>query len=123
MKKFAAITAVALLAACGGTEEAEEPAGETTTMTSAPGPGLYEVAQADGEVAQTRLNADGTYADIVDGEQVATGAYEWNDGEMCFTAEGSEESACFKDSPVAEDGSFTVTAADGTTSTVRRVGD
>lgn len=125
MRKLILLAGVAALAACAEAEAPEDTeAMEEATVAEAPAiePGLFEVTSADGEVGQTRLNADGTYVDIVDGEQIGSGTWVQRDGQMCFDgdAEGEEE-ACWTDGPMNEDGSWTATGPDGTTVTVRRV--
>ncbi len=121
MKKLILLAGVASLAACGGAEapaETEAPA----EVATGPEAGLYEVTTAEGQVARTQMNADGTYSDIVDGEASGTGKWTWADGKTCFTSdeEGSEES-CWTDGDTAEDGSWTATGPNGETVTVRPV--
>lgn len=131
MKKLVTLSICLALAACSEAEAPVEETDDTAAMAeetaapmaaTAPEPGLYEVTMADGATSQTRLNADGTFVDIVDGAESATGTWRWADGQMCF--DGDEEGVdevCYTDGPPAADGSWTVTGPDGTTATVRQI--
>lgn len=131
MKRLIPIAAAAALAACSQPAE-ETPAPAETDAAATPvdtvaisqlaGPeaaGTYEVTWADGTMTTTTINADGTYVDMMDGEETAHGAWVVKEGKNCLTPEGGAE-LCWTDSAPAEDGSWTATAEDGTTVTVRR---
>ncbi|WP_338445263.1 hypothetical protein V5F89_08690 [Pelagerythrobacter marensis] len=130
MRKTVLTAAVLALCACSqqGEEAAAdaqtaEPADPVQTGTSAlagdDAAGDYEVTWADGTVTTTRINADGTYVDLMDGTETARGTWEVRDNRNCLTPEGGAE-LCWTDSPPAPDGSWTATAEDGTTVTVTR---
>lgn len=74
---------------------------------------------ADGTVASTVINADGTYADTdPTGKAVKKGKFVHKDGKDCFDPDGDEAEECWSRSPVAADGSFTATNPAGTKVTV-----
>jgi len=127
MKKFIALAAFAALAACGD-RDAEAPAAEDTTAAVAPAEtgtmaGSYDVKMADGTMATTVINADGTYVDTdKDGKQVK-GMFTRKDGKDCFDPEGDDPAECWTVTTPAADGSFTATGLDGkTTVTVTPAG-
>ncbi len=130
MKKIILLAALAALSACSQkTEEKAEPAAapaETAAPPAAAGPavasttapGTYDVKMADGTMATTVINADGTYVDTdAKGKQVK-GQYATHDGKDCFDPEGDEMGMCWAVSKPGADGSFTATADDGTVVTV-----
>jgi hypothetical protein len=130
MKKIILLVALAALSACSQkTEEKAEPAAapaETAAPAAAAGPavasttapGTYDVKMADGTMATTVINADGTYVDTdAKGKQVK-GQYATHDGKDCFDPEGDEMGMCWAVSKPGADGSFTATADDGTVVTV-----
>lgn len=123
MKKFVLLAAAcAAAAACSQTAEepappAETTAAEPTTAAADQGvtPGTYDVKMADGSVATTTINADGSYVDTgPEGEQVR-GAYARKDGRDCFDPAGDDPEMCWTVGETAADGSFTATSADGET--------
>lgn len=124
MKKFVLLAAVAVLSACSQqAEETKEPAApsETTAAASAATgtpPGEYEVKMADGSVASTTINADGSYVDTDPKGKAIKGKIAFKDGKDCFDPDGDEAEVCWSLSPAAADGSFTATAPDGTAVTV-----
>lgn len=127
MKKLVLLAALTALSACSQkTEEkkevAAEPAAEATpapTADSGTTPGSYDVKMADGTMASTVINADGTYADTdTTGKTVKKGKFAHKDGKDCFDPDGDEAEECWSLSPVAADGSFTATNPEGTTVTV-----
>lgn len=132
MKSLVLIAATVALSACSqGGEETPAPA-ETTEAAAAPtdtartsalaGPdaaGTYTVTWADGTITTTVINDDGTYIDMMDGEETARGTWAVKDGRSCLTPEGGAE-LCWTDSEPAADGSWTATADDGTTVTVTK---
>lgn len=130
MKKIIFLAALAALSACSQkTEEKAEPTAapaETAAPAAAAGPavasttapGTYDVKMADGTMATTVINADGTYVDTdAKGKQVK-GQYATHDGKDCFDPEGDEMGMCWAVSKPGADGSFTATADDGTVVTV-----
>ncbi|KQZ61358.1 hypothetical protein ASD67_19205 [Sphingopyxis sp. Root1497] len=126
MKKLVLLAALAALSACSQkTEEKKEtPAAPTETAAPAPAtdsgtaPGTYDVKMADGTVATTTINADGTYVDTdAKGKQVK-GLYATHDGKDCFDPEGDAPGMCWAVTKPGADGSFTATADDGTVVTV-----
>lgn len=132
MKRLVLIAVAATLSACS--QQAEDTAAPAETAEAAAAPaateatsqlavedaaGTYEVTWADGTMTTTTINADGTYVDMMDGEETGHGAWVVKEGKSCLTPEGGAE-LCWTDSPRAEDGSWTATAEDGTTVTVRK---
>jgi len=127
MKKLVLLAALTALSACSQKAEESEDAAATPTETAAPAPaapagttpGNYEVKMADGTVASTVINADGTYADMdPTGKTVKKGKFAHKDGKDCFDPDGDEAEECWSLSPVAADGSFTATNPEGTKVTV-----
>ncbi|GGJ52570.1 hypothetical protein CDQ92_15030 [Sphingopyxis bauzanensis] len=125
MKKLVLLAAVAALSACSQqAEEAKETAApaETTApavaASSGTQPGEYEVKMADGTIASTTINADGTYVDTDPKGKAINGKIAFKDGKDCFDPDGDEAEVCWSLSPTAANGSFTATAPDGTTVTV-----
>jgi len=127
MKKLGLLAALTVLSACSQQAEESKDTAATPTETAAPGPaanpgttpGSYDVKMADGTVASTVINADGTYADIdPTGKTVKKGKFAHKDGKDCFDPDGDEAEECWSLSPVAGDGSFTATNPEGTTVTV-----
>ena len=127
MKKLALIAAISLLAACSQKSEekkevAAEPAAETAPAPAADSgtqPGTYDVKMADGTMASTVINADGTYADMdPTGKTVKKGKFAHKDGKDCFDPDGDEMGMCWAVTKPGADGSFTATADDGTVVTV-----
>lgn len=129
MRKIALILAPLALAGCTNQPAENAAATEDTTEIEAPamttaggaGAGTYEVTAADGTMTTAVINADGTYTDMdAEGTVTEEGSWEVVDGKTCFapTTEGAE-AMCFTESAMAEDGSFTATADDGTVVTVR----
>ncbi|MCA0208086.1 MAG: hypothetical protein LCH74_03400 [Proteobacteria bacterium] len=126
MKKLALIAAISLLAACSQKSEekkevAAEPAAEAApapTTDSGTQPGTYDVKMADGTMASTVINADGTYIDTDPKGKEVKGLYASHDGKDCFDPEGDALGMCWAVSKRGADGSFTATADDGTVVTV-----
>jgi hypothetical protein len=128
MKKLLLLAALTALSACSQkAEESKDTAAAPAETTAAPAPaaspgtapGTYDVKMADGTMASTVINADGTYEDIdAKGKTVKKGKYANKDGKDCFDPEGDEAEECWALSPVAADGSFTATSPDGTAVTV-----
>ena len=126
MKKLALIAAISLLAACSQKSEekkevAAEPAAEVAPAPAADSgtqPGTYDVKMADGTMASTVINADGTYVDTDPKGKEVKGLYASHDGKDCFDPEGDALGMCWAVSKRGADGSFTATADDGTVVTV-----
>ena len=94
-----------------------------TAMTTANGstPGTYEVVTKDGKKGHTVLNADGTYVDTDPSGKVTKGTWTVTGGKTCFDPEGTEGPACYAESTVGADGSFTATSVMGEKVTVTKV--
>ena len=132
MKKFLIIAACGALAACGS-NEAEEPvepidttatAGTTDTATTSEMTGTYEMTMADGTVVRQRVNADGTYVDTdMQGNELERGTWRQQGSQLCYDDAGPGAEECWTGGTPGADGSFEATGADGTSITVRRVGD
>lgn len=122
MKKLIICAGALALAACNSAEapEAEEAAAQVEAPAMATlAAGMYEVTLPDGSTGRTQINADGTYADInEDGSEGTKGAWTQGDGQTCFTPTDGEQ-ACWTDSPVAADGSWTATGPQGETVTIK----
>ena len=112
MKYLTPIAAALALAACSQQADDAPAPTETadTAMTSAE---PTNTSQLDAE------DAVGTYVDTMEGEETATGNWLVKEGKSCLTPEGGAE-MCWTDSARADDGSWTATAEDGTTVTVRK---
>ena len=132
MKKFLIIAACGALAACGS-NEAEEPvepidttatAGTTDTATTSQMTGTYEMTMDDGTVVRQRVNADGTYVDTdMQGNELKRGTWRQQGSQLCYDDAGPGAEECWTGGTPGADGSFEATGADGTSITVRRVGD
>lgn len=131
MKKLVLLAAFATLSACSQKAEekkaeekkevAAEPAAEAAPAPAADSgtpPGTYDVKMADGTMATTTINADGTYVDTDAKGKQAKGQYATRDGKDCFDPEGDEMGMCWAVSKPGADGSFIATADDGTVVTV-----
>lgn len=125
MKRIVLLAAVAALSACSQqAEETKETAAPAETAAAAvpvstgTPPGEYEVKMADGTIASTTINADGTFVDTDPKGKATKGKLTHEDGKDCFDPDGDEAKICWSLSPTAADGSFTATAPDGTTVTV-----
>lgn len=136
MTKLLVLATALALAGCGEradtTAEATPAATATSAMAEAPSPaanqpatgsmaGRYEVTMADGTVMTETINADGTYVDLMNGEETL-GKWRMDGARSCFDPDGARPEECYTSSAPGADGSFTVTGADGTTATVRKVG-
>lgn len=109
MKKMILLAGVAMLAACGGNDAAEEAAtedaAEDTAMmedASADGPGqvgTYTVYNAEGELDGTAVhNADGTYSWTGADGETGEGTWQNMDGKLCMDAaeaEGEEDTGIY----------------------------
>lgn len=127
MKKFVSICAIAVLAACSG-EAGEDAAGEEAAAEEFVSPlvGTYEVTNSEGAVLHTIVNADGTYTDTTDGEQIGSGTWTESEDGICFYAAPEDpalpiEDDCYTMGEIAEDGTFTATATDGQEATVTKI--
>jgi hypothetical protein len=125
MKKLVMIAALSALAACS--QQAEKTAEADTASVEAAAPaatdsaapvGDYDVKMADGTMAKSTINADGTYVDTgPDGKEVK-GKFARKDGKDCFDPDGDEAEVCWTSTKPGADGSFTATGPDGTSVTV-----
>ncbi len=132
MTKYALLAGLAgIVALSGCSKTADEPTqsnemavavpNEAVPTAEADSPvGSYDVKMADGTMASTTINADGSYVDTGADGKVVKGTFVRKDGKDCFDPEGDAAEACWTVSPPAADGSFTATAPDGTTVTVTR---
>ncbi|SEH20102.1 hypothetical protein SAMN05428974_3845 [Sphingopyxis sp. YR583] len=121
MKKLVLLAALTALSACSQKAQESKDTAAAPTETAAPAPaanpgtapGSYDVKMADGTMASTVINADGTYVDTdAAGKTVNKGKFTHKDGKDCFDPDGDEAEVCWSLSPVAADGSFTATAPD-----------
>jgi len=121
MKKIVILGLVVGLAACGEPEDTTatpEPEAEAEAVAGGMQiqPGLYAVGDETTEYARTRLNEDGTYVDLAEGEEVGSGTWTTDGAVMCFDPEGEgedQEERCWTNGPADADGSFTSTRDDG----------
>lgn len=128
MKKFVLIAALAALAACSQKAEESKETAAAPAEAAAPAPaaatdsgtqpGTYDVKMADGTMASTTINADGTYVDTDAKGKEIKGQYATHDGKDCFDPDGDEMGMCWAVTKPGADGSFTATADDGTVVTV-----
>jgi hypothetical protein len=129
MKKLLLLTALAALSACSqkaeesketaaAPAEAATPAPTAPTTDSGTQPGTYDVKMADGSMASTVINADGTYVDTGPKGEIVKGLYARKDGKDCFDPEGEALGACWSVTNPGADGSFTATSPEGTVVTV-----
>jgi hypothetical protein len=134
MRSLIVLGTALALAGCGERADTVAEATPTATATAdTPSPaanqsatgdmtGRYEVTLADGSVISETINADGTYVDVMDGEETR-GRWRMDGAKSCFDPDGDAPEECYTSAPPAADGSFVVTSADGRTrSTVRKVG-
>ncbi|MGV2496433.1 hypothetical protein [Pelagerythrobacter aerophilus] len=135
MRSLVLIAAMVALSACSqGADETPAPAdttdaaavpaetadaagGTTSALAAEDAAGTYTVTWADGTITSTTINDDGTYVDMMEGEETAHGVWAVKEGKSCLTPEGGAE-LCWTDSAPGADGSWTATADDGTTVTV-----
>ena len=126
MKKLVLIATIAALSACSQkTEESKETAaapaetvGSAAAADSGTAPGVYDVKMADGTMAVTTINADGSYADTDAKGKIVKGRFARKDGKDCFDPDGDEAEVCWTVSTPGPDGSFSARAPDGTAVTV-----
>lgn len=123
MKRLIAVAGLAALAACSepATEEAAPVAEEAEAPAANEGPGTFEVTYADGSVGTVTTTEEGTFTATL-GDASMIGAVAQEDGKICFDPEGDDPeqpTRCWTNSEVGEDGSWTSTADDGETVTVR----
>ena len=125
MKKLMMIAAVAALSACS--QQAEKAAEAEAAPAEAAAPaatdsaslvGDYDVKMADGKMAKTTINADGTYSDTAPDGKQTKGKFAMKDGKECFDADGDEAELCWTSTTPGADGSFTSTSDKGETVTV-----
>lgn len=126
MKKIVLIAALSMLAACSQKAEEKKEVAAEPAEAAAPAPasdsgtqpGTYDVKMADGSMATTTINADGTYVDTDPKGKQVKGLYATHDGKDCFDPEGDAMGMCWAVTKPGADGSFTATADDGTVVTV-----
>jgi hypothetical protein len=126
MKKLVLLAALAALSACSQKAEEKKEVTAEPAAAAAPSPaadsgtkpGTYDVKMADGTIATTTINADGTYVDTDAKGKATKGQYATHDGKDCFDPDGDEMGMCWAVTKPAADGSFTATADDGTVVTV-----
>lgn len=125
MKKLMMIAALSALAACSQqTEKAAEAevapteATATAAADSASPVGDYDVKMADGKMAKTTINADGTFVDTGPDGKETKGKFAMKDGKECFDADGDEAEECWTSTKPGADGSFMSTSDKGETVTV-----
>lgn len=126
MKKFVLIAALTALSACSQKAEESKETPAAAVETAAPAAptdsesrvGSYDVKMADGTMATTVINADGTYVDTDAKGKIVKGLYESRDGKDCFDPEGDEMGMCWDVTAPGADGSFTATSPEGTVATV-----
>jgi hypothetical protein len=125
MKKLMMIAALSALAACSQQAERTAEAEAAPVEAAAPAAtdsaslvGDFDIKMADGTMAKTTINADGTYVDTApDGKQIK-GKFAMKDGKECFDADGDEAEECWTSTKPGPDGSFTSTSDKGETVTV-----
>lgn len=124
MKRLIVTAAVVALAACAepAAEEETAPAAEEVEAPAVnEAPGTFEVTYADGSVGTVTTTEEGTFTATL-GDETASGTVAEQDGKICFDPEGDDPeqpTRCWTNSEVGEDGSWTSTADDGETVTVR----
>jgi hypothetical protein len=130
-----AAAAAAAAAALAGCQKAADTSNETTAPVASnsatpgamatangSGPGTYDVTAKDGTKTQSILNGDGSYSDLdATGKVTAKGTWNVTAGKTCFDPEGAEGPACYAETAVGPDGSFTATSDKGEVLTVKRV--
>lgn len=125
MKKLVIIAGLSALAACS--QQAEKTAEAEAVPVEAAAPaaadsasmaGDYEIKMADGKMAKTTINADGTYVDTGPDGNETKGKFAMKDGKECFDADGDEAELCWTSTKPGADGSFTSTSDKGETVTV-----
>lgn len=136
MKTFLYVASATLaLAACNQRADTATDATATTaaapvdtTMATAPATtgvatgsmaGTYEMRAADGTMTTQMVNADGTYRSVSKGKET-TGNWRMDGTRACYDPEGAAVEQCWTTTAPGADGSFTATAPDGTTMTVRK---
>lgn len=125
MKKSMMIAALSALAACSQQTEKEAEAeaapveaAALTATESASLVGDFDVKMADGKMAKTTINADGTYVDTGPDGKETKGKFAMKDGKECFDADGDEAEICWTSTKPGADGSFSSTSDKGETVTV-----
>lgn len=136
MRNLVFVPALLALAACGGANEAADPAPQPETAAPAPAaaadaggagfealaPGNYELVPATGEAAnQMTINVDKTWSMVLANGEAAGGTMYKQGGRACFVTEGVEAPTCYDIGQTGADGSLAITDADGAAWTVRAV--
>lgn len=87
-------------------------------------PGTFEVTTGSGSVTRMILNGDGSYSEMnAEGAENEKGRWSVKDGKTCFDPDGDKVAACYAESPVGADGSYTATREGSDPVTVRKVGE
>ena len=122
MKKLVMMAALSALAACSQQTEKQAEAEAApveaivpTATDSASLVGDFDVKLADGKMAKTTINADGTYVDTGPDGKETKGKFAMRDGKECFDADGDEAEICWISTKPAADGSFSSTSDKGDT--------
>jgi hypothetical protein len=105
-------------AASNTTATAPAPAAATMVTANGSGPGTYDVTDKKGTKTVAKLMADGTFVDTdAKGKEIDKGTWNVKDDKTCFTGKNA---ACYKESPIGADGTFTATSDKGETVTVKK---
>ena len=133
MKTVLALTAATLaLTACSQrSETVVEPTATTSAAGTTPSPvanqpatgsmaGTYEATRPDGTRMTLTVKPDGSFTEVANGKELA-GTWRMDGAKSCFDPAGDAPDVCYTNSAVAADGSFTSTAPDGTSMTIRKI--
>lgn len=133
-KTLVAMSAVLVLAACNQKTDDDvaavtTPAATDTMAMGTPAAtaqagtgsmaGTYEMRAADGKLTTQTVNTDGTYRSVSDGRET-TGTWRMQGTQACYDPAGAPAEQCWTTTAPTADGSFTASAPDGTTMTVRK---
>jgi hypothetical protein len=105
-------------AASNAATAATAPAAAAMVTANGSPPGSYDVTDKKGTKSVAKLMADGTFVDTdAKGKEIDRGTWNVTNGKTCFTGKNA---ACYKESAVGADGSFTATSDKGETVTVKK---
>ena len=127
MNKYLALVAVLALTACGsGESEAPDQVVATPAAVNDPMVGNFGGTTAEGKAWTSALNADGTYAETLEGEPSESGTWTHVSDQVCFTPTVEEGTTatnptCLTLLNVNDDGSLLMADAQGTETTVPRI--